>query len=87
MKNTRNDKLICWNRKNENGTVTEKYHCGNSVIGVSRFKNLVSDENCVVISFERGRLNHNQRVDIARRLGADLTSCCFDSHTIYGRAV
>ena len=87
MKNKRNDKLICWNRKNENGTVTEKYHCGNSVIGVSRFRNLVSDENCVVISFERGRLNRDRKAEIARSLGADLSACCFDSHTIYGRAV
>ncbi|MBR6005551.1 MAG: hypothetical protein IK063_04910 [Clostridia bacterium] len=87
MKNTKNDKLICWNRKNENGTVTEKYHCGNSVIGVSRFRNLVTDENCVVISFEKGRLNRSQKTEIARRLGADLNTCCVDDYTIYGRAV
>ena len=87
MKNTRNDKLICWNRKNENGTVTEKYHCGSSVIGVSRFRNLVSDDNCVVISFERGRLSKSRKADIARRLGADLNACRIENHAIYGRAV
>ena len=87
MKNTKNEKLICWNRKNENGTVTEKYHCGNSVIGVSRFKNLVTDENCVVISFERGRLSRNSKVEIARRLGADLCACSIEDYAIYGKAV
>ena len=87
MKNTSTEKLICRTRKNENGTITEKYHCGSSVIGVSRFRNLVSDENCVVISFERGRLNRNQKADIARRLGADLNACSIESHAIYGRAV
>lgn len=87
MKKTTNEKLICWTRKNENGTITEKYHCGSSVIGVSRFRNLVSDEKCVVISFERGRLNRNQKADIARRLGADLSACSIENRAIYGRAV
>ncbi|MBQ6265594.1 MAG: hypothetical protein IJK60_09125 [Clostridia bacterium] len=86
MKNTA-DKLICRNRKNENGTVTEKYYCGNSVIGVTRFRNLVTDENCVVISFEKGRLAKSKKTEIARRLGADLKTCCVDNYTIYGRAV
>lgn len=86
MRNTRNE-LVCRSRKNENGTVTEKYRWGSSVIGVSRFRSLVNDENCVVISFERGRLSQGSKADIARRLGADLSTCCFDNRTIYGRAV
>lgn len=86
MKNT-NSQLVCRSRKSENGTVTERYLCGSSVIGVSRFRNLVTDENCVVISFEKGRLSKTRKSEIARALGADLNTCCFDNYAIYGRAV
>ena len=72
MKNFESGKLVRLTTANENGTTNEEYRYGTNIISVSRFRSLVSDDDCVVISFDRIRRNRNWEKEVAAHFGDDL---------------
>ncbi|MBO4893383.1 MAG: hypothetical protein II702_02685 [Clostridia bacterium] len=87
MKNFESGKLVRLTTANENGTTNEEYRYGTNIISVSRFRSLVSDDDCVVISFDRIRRNRNWEKEVAAHFGVDVSTCSIDNYAICGKAV